>query len=67
MAIVGEAPGIKGLFLACGHSRTGATLSTLTGRVLSELIIDGRTDVDISVWDPARFEGKTFEDYDNDW
>lgn len=65
MAIVGEASGIKGLFLACGHSRTGATMSTLTGRVISELIIDGRTAVDISLWDPTRFEGKTFEGYNN--
>jgi len=62
MAIVGEAPGIKGLFLAYGHSRTGATTSTLSGRVISELIIDGSTAVDISLWDPARFEGKTFEE-----
>jgi len=62
MAIVGNAPGIEGLYLACGHSRTGATMSTLTGKVISELIIDGRTKIDISVWNPKRFDGKTFEE-----
>lgn len=41
-AIIGEAPGVGGLFLANGFSGHGVMHSPATGRVVSELILHGR-------------------------
>jgi len=62
MPIVGEAPGIEGLILACGHSRTGASLSAVTGKIVSELLLKGGASLDISPWSLDRFGGKSFEE-----
>jgi sarcosine oxidase subunit beta len=67
LPIVGEAPGMEGLVLACGHSRTGVTLTPITGKLVSELVLDGRTSLDISPWSLSRFGGKPFEEcYDGE-
>jgi len=41
-AIIGEAPGVSGLFLANGFSGHGVMHAPATGRVVSELILHGR-------------------------
>lgn len=62
LPFVGAAPVMEGLFLACGHSRTGASLSIITGKIISELVMDGEPSLDISPWSLDRFGGKTFEE-----
>jgi sarcosine oxidase subunit beta len=62
LPFVGAAPGTEGLILACGHSRTGASLSIVTGRIVSELIMEGEPSLDISPWSLDRFGEKTFEE-----
>lgn len=42
-AILGAAPGVEGFFLACGFSGHGFQHSPATGRVMAELILEGRT------------------------
>ena len=64
--MVGEAPGMPGLVLACGHSTTGVMLAPLTGKSVCELVMEGRASRDISPWDPARFEGKGFQECHNE-
>jgi len=55
-AIIGPA-GPQGFYLVTGFSGTGFKLSPAVGLCVSELILDGRaTTVDISGFDPARFE-----------
>lgn len=55
-AIIGEAPGVGGLFLANGFSGHGVMHSPATGRLLAELILDGRaTLLDVSALSPERF------------
>ncbi len=66
LPIVGKAPGIENLILACGHSRTGASLSLVTGKMVSELLINGESSLDISPWSIDRFKGKTFKEPTND-
>jgi len=60
--IVCPAPGTPGLVLACGHSRTGVNLAPVTGKIVCELLTEGRSSLDISPWDLARFGGKGFEE-----
>lgn len=40
-AIIGKAPGVEGLYLANGFSGHGVMHSPATGRIVSELILDG--------------------------
>ena len=40
--IIGPLPGIEGIYLATGHNRNGILLSPITGRLLKELIVDGK-------------------------
>jgi sarcosine oxidase subunit beta len=58
-AIVGPAPGVEGMFLAVGFGGHGFQHSPVTGRVVAEWIVDGRPSMDLSLFDPARFERGT--------
>jgi sarcosine oxidase subunit beta len=62
--ILGEAPGVPGLFLANGFSGHGVMHAPATGKILSDLILTGGTDlVDASLLSLSRFaEGKMIEE-----
>jgi sarcosine oxidase subunit beta len=54
--ILGEAPGVAGFFLANGFSGHGVMHAPATGKILSDLILGGRTElIDASLLDLARF------------
>jgi sarcosine oxidase subunit beta len=53
--IIGPLPGAEGLFCAIGFSGHGFQQSPTVGRILSELIVDGRTDFDLSPFAHDRF------------
>jgi sarcosine oxidase subunit beta len=54
--IIGEAPGLKGFFLANGLSGHGFMHAPATGRIVADLILNGRTKlIDISLFHPDRF------------
>ena len=56
-AIVCESERVRGLFLACGFSGHGVMHSPATGRAVSDLVLDGRTEAfDLSPLDLTRFE-----------
>jgi len=44
-AILGASPDVRGLFFANGFSGHGVMHSPATGRILADLIVDGKTDV----------------------
>ncbi|GAB2231748.1 hypothetical protein Drorol1_Dr00010760 [Drosera rotundifolia] len=53
---IGELPGIKGCYVATGHSCWGILNAPATGAALAELILDGHSSiVDLSPFNPARF------------
>lgn len=54
-AIIGWAPGVEGLVLANGFSGHGFMHSPAAGKAVAELILHGRSEVDLSVFDPGRF------------
>jgi sarcosine oxidase subunit beta len=58
--LLGQVPGIEGLYLCAGFSGMGFKISPAIGLVMSELILDGAAKtVDISAFRPTRFaEGK---------
>jgi len=43
MPYVGPVPGQDGLFVATGHAMLGLTLGPVTGQIISEQVLDGRT------------------------
>jgi sarcosine oxidase subunit beta len=57
MAILGEAPGFKGVYLACGFSGHGFMHSPAVGRIMAELILNGDTSFqDIELFNLERFK-----------
>ena len=58
--ILGEAPGVPGFFLANGFSGHGVMHAPATGEILSDLILNGKTElIDASLLNLARFaEGR---------
>jgi sarcosine oxidase subunit beta len=63
-AILGPSPEVTGFFLANGFSGHGVMHAPATGKILSDLILHGRTDlIDASVLNLARFaEGRMIEE-----
>jgi sarcosine oxidase subunit beta len=53
--IIGALPGAEGLFCAIGFSGHGFQQAPTVGRILSELILDGATDFDLSPFAHDRF------------
>ena len=54
--LLGQIPGVEGLYLCAGFSGMGFKISPAIGLVMSELILDGAgTTVNISVFRPTRF------------
>jgi sarcosine oxidase, subunit beta len=62
--ILGEAPGVPGFFLANGFSGHGVMHAPATGKILSDLILTGKTDlIDASLLGLSRFaEGRTIHE-----
>jgi sarcosine oxidase subunit beta len=57
--IIGPLPGVEGLFCAIGFSGHGFQQAPTVGRILAELILDGRTDFDLSPFAHNRFATAT--------
>ncbi|MCO5581924.1 hypothetical protein L7F22_035813 [Adiantum nelumboides] len=56
LPLIGQIPGVKGLFVATGHSCWGILSAPATGASLAELIADGKSQlVDLKPFNPARF------------
>jgi D-amino-acid dehydrogenase len=53
--VIGEVPGLKGVFTGFGHQHIGLTGGPKTGRLLAQLISGQQPNVDMSVYSPARY------------
>jgi glycine oxidase len=51
---IGPVPGLEGLIAATGHYRNGLLLAPITARIVADLVLDGRTDCDLSGCLPGR-------------
>jgi glycine cleavage system aminomethyltransferase T/glycine/D-amino acid oxidase-like deaminating enzyme len=61
MPAVGEAPELRGYFVAAGMNSVGILSAGGLGRVLAHWIISGLPDVDVTAWDVARFRADQLE------
>ncbi len=53
--ILGVFPEVPGLVVATGHSRKGILLGPMSGKLVAELILDGKTSLSIDPFSPLRF------------
>lgn len=56
--ILGKVPGLSNMFLATGHAMSGIYMSLATGLHMSELIIEGKSGIDLTPFSPVRFNRK---------
>ena len=55
LPILGPVPHARGLMLATGHGSIGLQLGPYSGKVIADLIVQGKAEVDISIFGPGRF------------
>ncbi len=55
LPLIGYANHPEGYFLSAGHEGDGIALSPVTGKIVADLIVDGKTFLDVSALDPNRF------------
>lgn len=55
LPIVGPLPGVEGVVAATGHGMLGLTLGPVTGRVVGDWVLEGRTEPLWTRLSPARF------------
>ena len=59
LPILGEVENIKGLIMAAGHEGDGIALSAITGKLISELALEGKTDAALDSLNLKRFSTDT--------
>ena len=53
--VLGEVPGLRGFVLATGFSGHGFAMGPIAGRLVSELIVDGKPSLDLAAFRFSRF------------
>jgi glycine/D-amino acid oxidase-like deaminating enzyme len=56
LPILGTVKGVKGFYMATGHAGDGVCLAPITGKLVSELVLDGETSLDIEPFSLYRFK-----------
>ena len=54
LPLIGELPGLDGVYLATGHGMLGVTLAPATADLLAPLVLEGRAAPELAPFDPAR-------------
>jgi glycine/D-amino acid oxidase-like deaminating enzyme len=52
---MGKLPKRDNVYVATGHFRNGILLAPVTGKLMSELILTGKTSVPLDPFSPSRF------------
>jgi len=55
LPLLGPLPGWQGASVASGHFRKGILLAPITGRLMAQLVTDGKTEMPLEPFSPARF------------
>ncbi len=56
LPIIGRLPGWENVYVATGHFRNGVLLAPVTGWLVSQLVLQGTTDVPLGPFGPSRFD-----------
>ena len=62
LPFIGSIPHVPGYYVAVGHH--GHALSPIHGKIISDLIVDGETDIELKDFDPLRFDERRREKRD---
>jgi D-amino-acid dehydrogenase len=54
LPLVGELPGLKGVYIATGHGMLGVTLAPATAALVAPLVLDRRAARELIAFDPSR-------------
>ncbi len=54
--VIGEAPGVKGIYLGFGHHHVGLTGGPRTGRILAQIVSGRKPNLDLAPYSPSRFQ-----------
>lgn len=57
LPIIGRLPGTENVWVASGHFRNGILLAPITGKLVSQLVLEGRCEMDLTRFRPERFAG----------
>jgi D-amino-acid dehydrogenase len=55
LPVLGEVPGIDGVLVAAGHGPTGLQLGPLSGKIMAEMALGQKAQVDLSAFSITRF------------
>jgi glycine oxidase len=55
LLVLGPVPGWEGVYAATGGARTGIALGPAKGRIATDLVTTGGSDIPIDAFDPGRF------------
>ncbi len=55
LPVIGRLPGYDNVYVATGHFRNGILLAPITGKLMAELVLRGRTEMPLEPFDPGRF------------
>lgn len=55
LPIMGRVPGRENVYIATGHFRNGILLAPITGQLMSQLILEDRTEMPLEAFTPSRF------------
>lgn len=53
--VIGRLPGWDNVYVASGHFRNGILLGPLTGKLIAQMITEGRTELPLEPFSPGRF------------
>lgn len=56
LPVLGEVPGLAGLYIASGHEGDGVMLAPITGKLLAELLLEGKVSFDLTPFAVSRFQ-----------
>ncbi|WP_342078242.1 FAD-dependent oxidoreductase [Yoonia sp. SS1-5] len=62
--VIGEVPGIKGVYAGFGHHHIGLTSGPKTGRLLAQIVAGKKPNLDLSAYSPARYASDGQQDPD---
>ena len=54
--VIGPVPGVKGLYIGAHFHSGGFAYNPVSGLLLAEHVVDGRTRIDTEMYSPAQFE-----------
>ena len=59
LPVLGPLPGWRNVSVASGHFRNGVLLAPITGKLIAQLVLEGRAEMPLSPFNPGRFASRT--------